>query len=53
MPGVGQRVGQGAELTKGDDGVWSLSVDAAPGYYRYTFNVDGVTVVDPRNPATQ
>lgn len=48
MPGVGQRV----ELTKGDDGIWSVAVDAAPGYYRYTFNVDGVTVVDPRNPAT-
>lgn len=48
MPGVGQ----GIELTKNDEGIWSVSVDAAPGYYRYTFNVDGVTVVDPRNPAT-
>ncbi len=48
MPGIGR----GIELTKGDDGIWSITVDAAPGYYRYTFNVDGVTVVDPRNPAT-
>jgi enterochelin esterase family protein len=38
-------------LTKGDEGVWELTLDKAePGTYRYTFNVDGVTVVDPRNP---
>ena len=23
-----------------------------PGYYRYNFNVDGLAVIDPRNPAT-
>ena len=45
-------VRQGVDLTKGDENVWSVTLDAAPGYYRYTFNVDGVTVVDPRNPAT-
>lgn len=49
LPSVG---GRGVELTKGDEGIWSASVDAPPGYYRYTFNVDGVTVVDPRNPST-
>lgn len=49
LPGVG---GQGVELTKGDEGVWSVAVDAKPGYYRYSFNVDGLTVVDPRNPTT-
>lgn len=48
MPGVGQ----GVSLTKGDDGIWSVTVDAPPGYYRYNFNVDGVSVVDPRNAAT-
>lgn len=48
LPGVGQNT----ELKKGDDGIWSVSVDAEPGYYRYSFNVDGVNVVDPRNPAT-
>ncbi len=48
MPGVGPN----KELSKSDDGIWSVSVDAQPGYYRYTFNVDGVSVVDPRNPAT-
>jgi enterochelin esterase-like enzyme len=44
--------GQGRDLTKGTNGVWELSVEAAPGYYRYNFNVDGVAVIDPRNPAT-
>jgi enterochelin esterase-like enzyme len=27
-------------------------MDVAPGYYRYNFNVDGLSVIDPRNPAT-
>ena len=45
-------VGQGKELVKGEEGIWSVSVDALPGYYRYTFNVNGVNVVDPRNPST-
>lgn len=48
MPGIGQ----GIECSKGDDGIWNVSVDAAPGYYRYTFSVDGLNVVDPRNPST-
>jgi len=39
-------------LTKGDEGVWAVTLDKAePGTYRYTFNVDGITVVDPRNQA--
>ena len=42
-----------AQLTKGDDGIWSVTVPTPePGAYRYTFNVDGVATVDPRNPAT-
>ncbi|MCA9193477.1 MAG: hypothetical protein KDB03_17010 [Planctomycetales bacterium] len=40
------------EFQKGDEGVWELSLDVAPGYYRYHFSVDGVAVVDPRNPTT-
>lgn len=48
LPGVGQ----GLSLAKGEDGIWSVTVDAPPGYYRYHFNVDGVSVVDPRNAAT-
>ena len=42
----------GPELTKGTNGVWEAEVGPIdPGAYRYTFNVDGVSVVDPRNPA--
>ena len=39
------------ELTKGDEGVWELTLGPIdPGSYRYTFNVDGVSVADPRSP---
>lgn len=48
MPGVMP----GVELKKGDEGIWEATVDAAPGYYRYNFNVDGISVIDPRNPST-
>ena len=48
IPGVGR----GAEMTKNDEGVWEATLDVAPGYYRYNFNVDGVSVIDPRNSAT-
>jgi len=35
-------------LTKGEDGVWSVTVGPlAPGIYDYTFNVDGVVITDP------
>ncbi|UCD49100.1 MAG: hypothetical protein JSW27_16390 [Phycisphaerales bacterium] len=49
IPGVGQ----GAEMTKDPNGVWEVTlgpIDA--GAYRYNFNVDGVSVIDPRNPST-
>jgi enterochelin esterase-like enzyme len=49
IPGVGQ----GAEMIKGTNGVWEVSLGPIPpGAYRYNFNVDGVSVIDPRNPAT-
>jgi enterochelin esterase family protein len=45
--------GMGRELKKGENDVWEVQTDTVPaGAYRYTFNVDGVAVVDPRNPAT-
>jgi enterochelin esterase family protein len=45
--------GPGAEMTKGTNGVWEVTIGPIdPGAYRYNFNVDGVTVIDPRNPAT-
>lgn len=38
-------------LAKGENGVWELTLGPIdPGSYRYTFNVDGLMVVDPRSP---
>jgi enterochelin esterase family protein len=49
IPGLGQ----GAQMTKGTNDVWEVTVGPVnPGAYRYNFNVDGVSVIDPRNPAT-
>jgi enterochelin esterase-like enzyme len=46
-------MGPGKELTKGTNGVWEVTIGPIdPGAYRYNFNVDGVSVIDPRNPAT-
>ena len=40
-------------LTKAENGVWEVTLGPVPaGAYRYTFNVDGVATIDPRNPAT-
>jgi enterochelin esterase family protein len=45
--------GQGRELTKTTNDVWEVTLDSVPpGSYRYHLNVDGVPVVDPRNPKT-
>src|SRR5688572_21468844 len=48
----GGMVGTGSNaMTKDADGVWEITVGPLdPGAYRYTFNVDGLAVVDPRNP---
>jgi enterochelin esterase-like enzyme len=41
---------QGAPLTKGENGVWEVTLGPIdPGAYRYNFNVDGVPVIDPRS----
>jgi enterochelin esterase-like enzyme len=51
IPGIG--FGQSKSMTKGTNGVWEVAVGPLPpGAYRYSFNVDGVVVVDPRNPKT-
>src|SRR3954468_11962311 len=40
--------GPGAELTKGTNDVWEVVVGPLPpGAYRYNFNVDGLSVIDP------
>lgn len=46
-------LGRGAEMKKDPNGVWEVTlgpIDA--GAYRYNFTVDGVSVIDPRNPST-
>ena len=49
IPGVGQA----GQLTKGATGVWETTVGPVePGAYRYSFNVDGVTTIDPVSPFT-
>ena len=49
IPGLGQN----GTMTKGDNGVWTFtSAPVPPGAYRYNINVDGVAVIDPRNPLT-
>ncbi len=42
----------GPQLTRDERGVWETTVGpVTPGSYRYRFIVDGVAVMDPRNPA--
>ncbi|MCL6544564.1 MAG: hypothetical protein K6T61_05010 [Bryobacteraceae bacterium] len=45
-------LGAAAQMTKGENGVWETTVGPVePGAYRYNFNIDGVAVIDPRNPS--
>ena len=49
VPGTGS----GVVLTKNTNDVWEATIGPVqPGEYRYNFNVDGLSVVAPRNPAT-
>jgi enterochelin esterase family protein len=42
---------QPVTMTKGDDGIWSVTMPAVPpDVYTYAFNIDGVNTTDPRNP---
>jgi enterochelin esterase-like enzyme len=39
------------KLEKNDQGVWAITVGPlAPDFYSYSFNVDGVRTLDPKNP---
>lgn len=43
-------LGKHRALSRGDDGVWSITVDAVrPDVYTYEFLIDGVKMVDPQN----
>lgn len=45
--------GRGVELQAAEDGVWQAQIGPVePGAYRYTFQVDGMSLIDPRNTAT-
>ncbi len=52
--GEGGRGGPGLPaMVKGENGVWEVTVGPIePGAYRYNFSVNGVAVIDPRNPST-
>jgi enterochelin esterase-like enzyme len=51
IPGV--PLGPGGTMTKGQNGIWETTVGPVPaGAYRYSFMIDGVATIDPRNPST-
>jgi enterochelin esterase family protein len=40
-------------MVKRENGVWEVTLGPLnPGAYRYTFGVNGIAVIDPRNPVT-
>ncbi|WP_297094517.1 esterase [uncultured Draconibacterium sp.] len=44
-------MGENLEMKKGSDGVWSATTKALePSMYHYNFMLDGVSILDPRNP---
>jgi len=48
---VTQGRGTAGPMQKDDEGIWSLTVGPlVPDFYSYSFNVDGVRTIDPRNP---
>ena len=51
---AGELDGKPHPLTRGDNGVWSVTIGPlAPDIYTYAFNVDGVTALDPLNANTK
>jgi enterochelin esterase family protein len=48
----GQWDKQPVEMKKGEDNVWSIRVPKVPaGVWEYSFILDGLTLIDPSNPA--
>jgi enterochelin esterase-like enzyme len=53
IPGIGGRGVPPPQLSKNAEGVWETTLGPIPpGAYRYQFVVNGVTVIDSRNPTT-
>ena len=51
---AGELDGQPHPMTKGTDGIWTVTVGPlAPDIYTYSFNIDGVSALDPQNPNTK
>ncbi len=45
---VSVRIGQGFDMTKGSDGIWSATTTPlVVGFHYYTLQIDGATVADP------
>lgn len=50
----GQWPGGTAPMTRDDEGLWSLTIGPVPaGVWEYSFQLDGVTMIDPGNPAVK
>jgi enterochelin esterase-like enzyme len=46
-----QGLGPGGQLERDNQGVWAITVGPLPpDFYGYSFNVDGVRIIDPKNP---
>ncbi len=50
----GEMVAKNIPFTKGDDGIWSVTLrDIDPGIYGYSFVVDGMKMLDGGNPSAK
>lgn len=50
----GEFMDDSRSLTRGDEGVWSVTLGPLePEVYEYEFTIDGITFLDPRNPAVK
>lgn len=50
----GQWANGRAAMAKDSNNVWSVTVGPVePGVWEYSFNIDGVSMIDPANPATK
>jgi enterochelin esterase-like enzyme len=51
---IGELDGKDHPMSKGDDGVWTVTIGPfAPDVYNYQFRVDGIVAMDPVNPSVK